>query len=210
LVTVDLDPSTAGIQTELVVPGEGTWSYDAATGELTFTPEAGFTTDPTPIVYELTEKATGLSDTGTVRVDYTEEQPLAVDDTSTGNTPGDAVTVDILANDKLSDGTPALPGLVTVDLDPSTPGIQTELVVPGEGTWSYDAATGELTFTPEAGFTTDPTPIVYELTEKATGLSDTGTVRVDYTEEQPLAVDDSSTGNTQAMQSRLISWPTTS
>jgi CshA-type fibril repeat protein len=195
LVTVDLDPSTDGIQTELTVPGEGTWSYDPATGELTFTPEAGFTTDPAPITYTLTETSTGLSDTATVTVDYTEEPPLAVDDSSTGNMPGDAVTVDILANDLLSDGTPALPGLVTVDLDPSTDGIQTELTVPGEGTWSYNPATGELTFTPEAGFTTDPTPIVYELTETATGLTDTATVTITYTEEPPVAVNDSSTGN---------------
>ena len=48
-VTIDLDPATAGVQDTLVVPGEGTWTVDPATCLLTFNPEDGFTTDPTPI-----------------------------------------------------------------------------------------------------------------------------------------------------------------
>nr|WP_265090128.1 hypothetical protein [Psychrobacter fjordensis] len=34
-----------------MVAGEGTWSVDGTTGAITFTPEAGFTGDPTPISY---------------------------------------------------------------------------------------------------------------------------------------------------------------
>jgi gliding motility-associated-like protein len=58
------------VQNTLVVVNEGTWTVDPATGILTFNPEAGFTTDPTPITYTLTEISTGLSDTGLVTVTY--------------------------------------------------------------------------------------------------------------------------------------------
>ena len=190
--TVDLDPGTAGVQTTLVVPGEGTWTYNDGTGELTFDPEAGFTTDPTSISYTLTQDLTGLTDTALVTVTYVEVPPVANDDASLSNAPATTATVNVLTNDTLSDGTPITnPSTqVTIDLDPDTAGVQNTLVVPGEGTWSVDPATGILTFTPEAGFTGDPTPIVYELTEVQTGLTDTATVTADYV---PVASNDADT-----------------
>jgi CshA-type fibril repeat protein len=39
------------------------------------------------------------------------------------------------------------------------PGDGKELVVSGEGTWTVDPVTGAITFTPETGFTGNPTPI---------------------------------------------------
>lgn len=36
-----------------MVPGEGTWTVDLTTGSITFTPELGFTGNPTPIQYTL-------------------------------------------------------------------------------------------------------------------------------------------------------------
>jgi gliding motility-associated-like protein len=195
LVTVDLNPYASGVQTQRIVPGEGTWTYDPATGLVTFTPEPGFKGDPTPITYVLRETSTGLLDAAVITVTYAKPPPDAVDDSSTGNTPGNAVAINILANDKLGNGSPALPGLVTVDLNPDVPGIQTQLVVPGEGTWTFDPATGLLTFTPESGFKGDPTPITYVLTEKSTGLSDTAVVTITYVTTPPLAVDDSSMDN---------------
>ncbi|MCD8431070.1 Ig-like domain-containing protein, partial [Tenacibaculum finnmarkense genomovar ulcerans] len=197
-VTIDLDPTTAGVQNTLVVPNEGTWTVDPATGILTFNPEDGFTQTPTDVVYTLTEISTGLIDTATVKAGYTEVDPIATDDSSTGNTPGDDATVKLLDNDKLSDGTEITdPSTqVTIDLDPTIPGVQNTLVVPNEGTWTVDPATGILTFNPEDGFTQTPTDVVYTLTEISTGLSDTATVKAGYTEGNPIATDDTSTGNT--------------
>ena len=199
-VTVDLDPGTAGVQTTLAVPGQGTWSYNTTTGDLTFDPQPGFTGNPTPITYVLTETATGLSDNALVTVLYTELPPTAVDDHSTGNAPGANTIVSILANDKLSDGSQATTGNTTVALiDPATghPSITPNVVVvPGQGTWSYDPSTGLLTFNPEPGFTGDPTPLTYVLTETQTGLTDPAIVTIGYTKSPPTANDDSSTGNT--------------
>ena len=93
----------------------------------------------------------------------TASPPIATDDVSSGNTPGDPVTLNILTNDALGDGTsPVPPGDVVVNLDEtSVPGgvlnPDGSVTVPGEGTWSYDDTTGDLTFTPEAGFIDDPT-----------------------------------------------------
>ncbi len=75
------------------------------------------------------------------------------------NTSGEPVTIDPLAgdDDNLLDPT-------TVELiDPDTGLPVTNLAVPGEGTWTVDPVTGEITFTPESGFTGNPTPIEYQV-----------------------------------------------
>jgi gliding motility-associated-like protein/uncharacterized repeat protein (TIGR01451 family) len=195
LVTVDLNLEASGIQSELVVQNEGVWNYIVQSGMLTFTPQAGFTTDPSPVTYLLTEVSTGLSDNASVTVDYNEGEPFAFNDNSTGNFPGEAVTINILANDKLSDGSAVSTEAVTVDLDASQSGIQTEYSVPGEGNWVYNPQTGEVVFTPLPGYSTNPTPLTYILTEIQTGLSDDGTVIVGYDEQPPLAEDDISAGH---------------
>ncbi|MEI8049268.1 MAG: Ig-like domain-containing protein [Bacteroidota bacterium] len=177
-VTVDINQATPGEQTTLIVSGQGTWTYNPLTGDLTFDPQAGFSTDPTPIVYTLTEISTGLSDNATVTITYTEQPPIANDDNSFNNPAGAVVTLNILTNDKLGDGSGASPGFVTVDLDQVTPGVQSTLVVLGHGTWVYNPATGNLTFTPEDCLMVAPGSMVYKLTETGTGLSDTAIVKI--------------------------------
>ncbi|SHF89982.1 conserved repeat domain-containing protein/gliding motility-associated C-terminal domain-containing protein [Mariniphaga anaerophila] len=195
LVDVDLNNTVSGRQTERTVAGEGVWSYNVATGEVTFNPDAGFTADPTPIIYILTEKLTGRSNNATITVQFNKGEPFAINDNSAGNKPGDAVSINILANDRLSDGTPVSIPLVSVDINASVAGTQNELVVAGEGRWTYNPQTGFVTFTPNPGFTTDPSPLTYLLKENFTGLSDDGIVTIGYDEEPPLATDDSSSGN---------------
>jgi len=194
-VTVDIDLKIEGNQTELIVDGEGVWSHNPETGTITFTPKTGFTKSPSPIIYILTENLTDLHDEGTIKVTYKEIPPLASDDISTGNKPGAAVVVNILDNDRLSDNSPALRGSVTIDLNPALADVQAELVVPEQGTWRYNRLTGLVIFTPLAGFTSDPTPITYSLTEIITGLSENATIKIDYTEESPAAFNDSSYDN---------------
>ncbi|GGN12548.1 hypothetical protein GCM10010967_55760 [Dyadobacter beijingensis] len=106
--------------------------------------------------------------------------PIAGDDQSLNNAPESVATLTILTNDKLGYGTIPATAQVTVDLDPSTDGIQHTLTVTGEGEWTYVPATGEVTFTPVSGATGNPTPINYTLTEISTGLSDVATITVTY------------------------------
>ncbi len=159
-----------------VVPGEGTWSVDPVTGAITFTPEAGFTNDPTPITYTVEDNDGNLSNPATVTIDYAVQPPVASDDSSTGNETGTPVTIDVLANDSDPDGNLDPSTVTIIGADPVTG----ELVVPGEGTWSVDPTTGAITFTPEDGFTSDPTPISYTVADNDGNVSDPATISVDY------------------------------
>jgi large repetitive protein len=185
--TVDLDPTTPGQQTTLVVAGEGTWSV-TPTGAVTFTPEPGFVTDPTPISYTVSDMTGEVSNTATIIIDYV---PVARDDVSGGNTLGQAVTVDVLDNDDSGDTVdPATVQIV------GTPEPGASLVVPGEGTWSVNSSTGEITFTPETGFTGNPTPIRYTVQDQEGNTSEPAVVTVTYLTSPPAAVDDESVGHT--------------
>ncbi|WP_417555655.1 Ig-like domain-containing protein [Microbacterium sp.] len=176
------DPTSGDPVTTLVVSGEGTWTVDPATGDVTFTPETGFVDNPTPITYTVTDDR-GETAEAKVTVTYL---AAATDDTSLGNEPGAAVTVPVTGNDSRS----VVPSTVKIT-DPSSGDPVGELVVPGEGTWEVDPSTGAITFTPEDGFTGNPTPIAYTGTD-GDGNSVEATVTVTYL---PAATDDQSLGN---------------
>ncbi|WBU37525.1 Ig-like domain-containing protein [Homoserinibacter sp. YIM 151385] len=148
--------------TELAVEGEGTWTVDPADGSLTFRPAAGYRGNPTPVSYEVTD-TTGDEVRAEVVVTYL---PVAHDDRSTGNRPGEAVSVDVIGND---DGV-FDPSSVRI-VHPGTGELVTELRVRGEGVWTVDPTTGVITFTPEDGFRGDPTPIEYVVADLAGNLT---------------------------------------
>ena len=94
----------------------------------------------------------------TASATFNEAVPVAEDDSVLGVTVGTAVTLDVLGNDP--SGADLDPTTVMIT-DPATGLPVTSLVVPGEGTWDVDPATGEITFTPESGFEGNPTIIDY-------------------------------------------------
>jgi CshA-type fibril repeat protein len=155
--------------TTLTVDGEGVWTVNPATGKITFTPEDGFTGDPTPMHYVVADAA-GTTATATVTIAYT---PVATNDTSSGNTAGKPVTVDVVGNDS-ANLDPTSVRLIDGSGDPVT-----RLVAGGEGIWTVDPVTGAITFTPEMGFTGNPTPIEYTATD-ALGNAVTATLTVTY------------------------------
>jgi len=170
----------------VTIPGEGIWEYHPATGILTFSPSDGFAGNPAPIEYVITDLNTGLTgEPATVTVTYYAVgiSPTADDDSAIENTMGADVDVAILEGDTLGNGDAATPSDVNITLQIPTNGVYNadgSITVTGEGTWKYHAATGILTFSPLSGFTGNPSPITYVLTEIATRLSDTATVRVEY------------------------------
>ena len=191
-----IDPVTGNPVTTLTVPGEGVWTVDPTTGAITFTPEASFTGDPTPITYTVDDTDGNTSPPATVTVDY----PQAIeanDDTGTGTT-GNPVTIDVLGND--TGDLPLDPTSVQI-IDPVTGNPVTTLVVPGEGTWTVDPTTGAITFTPVhcsltklktddskvisalsscEPFLGNPTPIRYTVTDNQGNVSPQVTVTVIY------------------------------
>ena len=88
-----------------------------------------------------------------------------------------SVTVNVLANDTDPDGT----------LDPTTVQIVgtasagDPLVVAGEGTWTVNTTTGEITFTPEANYDGSVTDITYTVNDDGGATSNAITVSVSIT-----------------------------
>nr|MCH9671105.1 tandem-95 repeat protein [Gammaproteobacteria bacterium] len=162
----------------LTVPGEGVWTVNTLSGAATFTPEPAFSDDPTPITYSV-EDAAGNTDTATITINY---GPIATDDAPNNLAPG-PTTVAVLANDTTGDT--VVPGTLRL-LDPTTGNPTLSATIPGEGVWTVDPATAQITFTPQAGFQRDPTPISYRVAD-AGGATDTAVVTLDYA---PIAVDD--------------------
>ncbi|QTF72464.1 Ig-like domain-containing protein [Arthrobacter woluwensis] len=177
----DLDPTTVKLKdkdgkpvSELTVPGEGKWTVDPKTGDVTFTPEDGFKGNPTPVDYTVKDK-NGNETGAKVTVTYLQPiPPVANNDESRDNKPGTAVTVPVLGNDKGN----LDPSTVKI-IDPGTGNPVDKLVVPGEGSWTVDPVTGNITFTPEKGFTGNPTPIQY-LVKDVDGTEVRATVTVTY------------------------------
>jgi uncharacterized repeat protein (TIGR01451 family) len=182
--------STMLLDKFLEVPGEGYWVVNPTTGAITFTPEAGFTGNPTPITYTVDDIRGNTSNAAMVTVTYT-EPPIANDDASLGNAVGSAVTVDVLENDEAAEDRMLVPASVVIVGAPSD---GKELVVAGEGVWTVDLVSGVITFTPEVGFEGNPVAIQYTVEDDQGNVSNVATVVVTYT-ANPLARDDTSLGN---------------
>ena len=179
--TVDFAPGIAGQQTIMTVLGEGEWTVDA-NGEVTFSPEAGFTIDPTPITYVVKDGSGNTSNVATITADYL---PIASDDLSDNNNAG-SVEVDVLANDLDGDYVdPTTVSLVTpvgaTNVVTDGNGDVTSMDIPGEGTWSVNGATGAITFTPHVALVGDPTPINYTVNDHEGNPSNQALVTIEYT-----------------------------
>ena len=54
----------------LIVPGEGEWRVDPATGVISFAPESGVTNDPTPASYRVSDNTGNASNEAILTVEY--------------------------------------------------------------------------------------------------------------------------------------------
>ena len=168
----------------LVVPGEGTWTINPNTGILTFTPLPTFHAAPSPIKYTVTDANGVVSSAAIVKINI---QPVVTDDTVIGAKPDVPVIVDVLANDKGAD-----PTTVKIEGATNTDG---SLVVVGEGAWTVDKITGQITFTPLSTFHGDPAPIRYTV-QSTSGLpSKPATVTIHVQLVAPVVANDTVTAN---------------
>ena len=196
---VDVDGD--GDNDMLVVSGEGTWLVDDVTGQVTFTPLAGFTADPTSTTYTLVD-ATGLvSNEAVLSIDYPQSAPVAEDDYKQNlqiESPTNPTTLNVLAdNGNGLDSDPEndidVQSVHFVDsaaTDTDGDGDNDTLVVAGEGVWTIDNATADVTFTPEAGFLSDPTPVLYTVSDVNALVSNEALITIDYPQTAPVANDD--------------------
>lgn len=139
---LDIDGAIDATTVSILTPApNGSTSVDPVTGEITYTPDLDyFGLDS--FQYEVCDDGAPVlcsSAWVVLNVQPVNDAPIATDDVAA--TPVDvAVIVDVLANDTDVDGTP----------DPAT---LTVLDAPANGTAVPDAITGEVTYTPDAGYT---------------------------------------------------------
>ncbi|HEX7352931.1 Ig-like domain-containing protein [Brachybacterium sp.] len=154
--------------TQLTVPGEGTWRIDFETGAVVMTPEDGFVGAATPVGVTARGVYADNPVHATLQAIYSPVTATPRDDE--GRTaPGSPVTVDVLGNDTAGSGSqPLVPesveisSLAATNLSDLEDGRGKRLLIPGEGVFTV-GENGAVTFAPEAGFIGRTTPIDYHL-----------------------------------------------
>lgn len=125
-----------------------------------------------PFQFKVNDSTNGTqAATMNINITHVVSPPLVTNDnlTTNQNTP---LSMNILTNDVNVDGTI---NANSVDLDPNTPGQQTTLTVPGQGTYTVNSS-GVLTFTPLSTFYGNTTPIQYTVTNSLGLVSNPGTI----------------------------------
>ncbi|HFQ62219.1 MAG TPA: hypothetical protein ENK39_07990, partial [Epsilonproteobacteria bacterium] len=188
-IVTDSDGDTIGF----TVLGEGTWSVNPITGQVTFSPEDGFVGDPTPVEYTV-EDSQGNTTSAMINLNY---PPVANDDSNTSLPVGETATLTPLENDQET-STPFDPESIDLVVPNGATGSDTdgdgdidEIVVSGEGTWTANPD-GTVTFVPENGLVGNPTPLNYTVKETGGDVSNEATLSVTYVSGSsvPNAVDD--------------------
>ncbi|MBS1542731.1 MAG: tandem-95 repeat protein [Bacteroidetes bacterium] len=171
ITTVDLNPLSAGIQTNFS-DAKGSWTVNA-TGQVTYTPALNFN-GIASISYTVNDNsgATSNSTTITITVNSVNDPPVANDDSGLGFKDTPKTLSNVTANDTDVDGTVVAS---TVDLDPSTAGQQTTFPN-ANGTWSVNAQ-GDVTFTPNAGFVGTVT-VQYTVQDNNGAVSNQATITI--------------------------------
>ncbi|MTR66092.1 CshA/CshB family fibrillar adhesin-related protein, partial [Streptococcus parasanguinis] len=174
-----VDPAT-GLTTDapsVTVEGEGTYTINPSTGEVTFTPDPSFTGTAKGVDVSLSAPV-GRNKDGKIQQDYIKTATAKYTPTVTPITvtPTDKVSADIqnvpqtqtptfeLSNDKTAEIT----SKKLVDPATGQPTDETTVTVAGEGSYTIDPTTGAVTFTPEKDFVGTATGVKVQATATIT------------------------------------------
>jgi CshA-type fibril repeat protein len=178
---------------KLLVKGEGTWSVNDTTGQITFKPENGFSKDPTPVQYTVEDMNGNLSNKGTEYVDYPQTKPQANNDKKIGER-CKAVSINVLSNDVDNENDLNVSSVTFVSLGDDWVGIDSDndgdidsVEVPNEGKWNVDVD-GKVTYTPKNECAVNPTPIAYKVTDKTEKNSNQASITVIYPEAEKASL----------------------
>ena len=189
-----VDPAT-GILTDatsVTVAGEGTYTINPSTGEVTFVPEPSFTGTAKGVEVTLSAPV-GRNKDGKVQEEYVKTATAKYTPTVTPITvtPTNKVSEDIqnvpqtqtptfdLSNDK----TAQITSKKLVDPATGQPTDATTVTVAGEGSYTIDPTTGAVTFTPEKDFVGTAKGVKVQATAtvtNATGATSTITSEASY------------------------------
>ena len=197
-----VDPAT-GLTTDapsVTVEGEGTYTINPSTGEVTFTPDPSFTGTAKGVEVTLSAPV-GRNKDGKIQQDYIKTATAKYTPTVTPITvtPTDKVSADVqnvpqtqtptfdLSNDKTAEIT----SKKLVDPATGQPTDETTVTVAGEGSYTIDPTTGAVTFTPEKDFVGTAKGVTVQATAtitNANGKTATITSEATYTPTVVAAV----------------------
>lgn len=188
-----VDPATGLITeaTSVTVAGEGTYTINPSTGEVSFVPEPSFTGTANGVTVSLSAPV-GRNKDGVVQPEYIKSAEAKYTPTVTPITvtPTDKVSADIQnvpqtqtpTFDLSSDKTAQITSKKLVDPATGQPTDETTVTVAGEGTYSIDPTTGAVTFTPEKDFVGTATGVTVQATATITNANGkTATITSDAT-----------------------------
>ena len=188
-----VDPATGRTTDEpsVTVEGEGTYTINPTTGEVTFTPEPSFTGTAKGVDVTLSAPV-GRNKDGKIQQDYIKTATAKYTPTVTPITvtPTDKVSEDVqnvpqtqtptfdLSNDKTAEIT----SKKLVDPATGQPTDETTVTVAGEGSYTIDPTTGAVTFTPEKDFVGTAKGVTVQATATITNANGkTATITSDAT-----------------------------
>ena len=188
-----VDPAT-GLTTDapsVTVEGEGTYTINPTTGEVTFTPDPSFTGTAKGVDVTLSAPV-GRNKDGKIQQDYIKTATAKYTPTVTPITvtPTDKVSADVqnvpqtqtptfdLSNDKTAEIT----SKKLVDPATGQPTDETTVTVAGEGSYTINPTTGAVTFTPEKDFVGTAKGVTVQATATITNANGkTATITSDAT-----------------------------
>ena len=152
--TVTLVDSTGTAVSTITIPGEGTYTLDPTTRQLTFQPVLGYAGTATPIAYRVTDTF-GQTATSVITTSVSAPPPPSASRMRSSGTPLSLQFVTV-----------AIPAGATMSLlDPSgTP--TNRWAITGQGVYELDPSTGVITFTPAPGFIGTPAAVRYAITDE--------------------------------------------
>ncbi|MFS9178341.1 CshA/CshB family fibrillar adhesin-related protein, partial [Streptococcus australis] len=188
-----VDPATGRTidETSVTVAGEGTYTINPSTGEVTFTPEPSFTGTAKGVDVILSAPV-GRNKDGKIQQEYIKTATAKYTPTVTPITvtPTDKVSVDVqnvpqtqtptfeLSNDKTAEIT----SKKLVDPATGQPTDETTVTVAGEGSYTIDPTTGAVTFAPEKDFVGTAKGVTVQATATITNANGkTATITSDAT-----------------------------
>ncbi|WP_290470618.1 Ig-like domain-containing protein, partial [Lacinutrix sp. MedPE-SW] len=127
-------------------PGQGVWTVNPTTGAVTFDPDPGFTTNPTPALYNVEDNDGNQSNDATITLEF-QNPPVAVDDNYTVAEEGTVTLTPLDLDSDLDGDTLSIVSINGVALTPGT----AQVIDTPNGTVNVDAA-GVITFTPDANY----------------------------------------------------------
>gem|GEM_PF-670163 len=170
--------SLKGLYGDLVINADGTYTYAVDNSNLTVERLNLGDQLAESFNYTVLDHLGGLTDIAvlTITIEGTNDNPLASDDFIGRLTSGQPGTIRVIANDSDIDSQ-LVPATIQI-VGTAAPG--DPLVIPGQGTWSVNPSSGDITFTPEAGFVTNPSPIQYTVQDEQGATSNPASVTMAY------------------------------